>query len=336
MTYGMIKYGLLFAFPLLLVSCFEKDEAVNPYSGEVVTIENNITLYQSYFDFESGEVKAVHSIHEWQLGFESGDEGWHILVNSGDGWFIWNTRQGNIEIPDPGSEPANWNYDIQSSYPDSTAIGDWTFFQDNIRMYTNDVYILGNLSANSYTQRKRIQFFHVDNVSYQFCFIDEETEQHDTVTIFKNDSAAFTYYNLIQHEQLNLEPGSTGYDIVFCPYYDLATLFGATIPYLVRGIFLNTQGVLAVLDSVNTYQEIDYELLGEYEFSHQRDMIGYKWKDVSVNVSEGRADYSINRKYNYIIRTTEGNYYKLRFLSFSLNGEPGYPQFEYNILRPAQ
>ncbi len=330
------EYIILVVIPVLVVSCFEKDEPVEPYPGEVVEIENNVNAYQSYFDFETSEIKASHPVDAWQLGFESSAGGWHVLVNSGAGWFVWNTRQQDINASDMNNEPLQWDYDVQHKYPDSTAIGNWTSFQDNTRKYTNDVYILGESTTDGYIHRKRIRFFHVDTLSYGFYFKDEETGLSDSITIIKPDSLAFTYYNFNTREQKNLEPGYALYDIVFCPYYDKATLFGVTIPYLVRGVLLNTCSTMAVLDSVNTYEQIDYELLDMYEFSGQRDAIGYQWKSVSVNTSEGSADYSIKSNYNYVVRTSDGNYYKLRFLSFSLDGVSGYPQFEYKLLNPVQ
>lgn len=334
MKFSILNYGLSLAVLLLLVSCFEKDEAVNPYPGEVFTIESNINEYLSYFNFETNEVKIVFALEDWQLAFEPDNEGWHILVNSGANWFILNTGQQDMGALYSDNEPANWHYDIQSRYPDSTAVGNWTFLQNDLREYTNEVYILGRLSANQYTQRKQIRFFYVDNEIYRFHYIDEETGIQDTVTITKNDSTAFVYYNFIGQNQLNPEPKKTQYDIVFCTYYDLATLFGVTIPYLVRGVLLNTSGVQAVCDSVTTYDQVRYETLGQYEFSGQRDVIGYRWKDVSVDINAGSAGYTVHRNMNYIVKTLEGNYYKMRFLSFSMDGESGFPQFEYTLLQP--
>ena len=334
MSYSILKYGLFLAVLFLLVSCFEKDEAVNPYPGEVITIENNVNEYQSYFDFETSEVRAAFPVEDWQLGFESDSEGWHILVNSGANWFIRNTGQQDMGASYSDDESANWHYDIQHCYPDSTAVGNWTFLQNNVRGYTGEVYILGRLSTNQYIRRRQIRFFYVDDEVYRFQEFDQETGTQDTVTIVKNDSVAFVYYDFIGQKQVNPEPERTQYDIIFCTYYDLATLFGVTIPYLVRGVLLNTHGVQAVCDSVTAYDQIRYETLNQYEFSGHRDAIGYHWKDVSVDIIAGNAGYTVHRNMNYIVKTCEGHYYKMRFLSFSRDGESGYPQFEYSLLQP--
>ena len=336
MIISRIKYNLFFILLISLISCFEKDEPVSPYPGEAITINNNINSFQSYFDFETGEVKAVNPVNDWQLGFESSRNGWHILVNSGANWFVWNTRLKDINASLPEEDPQNWAYDIQSEYPDSTAIGIWSSMNNQNRIYTDHVYILGKLSGNDYTDRKRIQFYYVDSFLYRFRFYDEVSGSFDSATIHKIDTAAFVYYNFQERNQLNFEPASDKYDIVFTTYYDLATQFGVTIPYLVRGVLLNISGCRAVLDSVNRYSGIDYEMLDQYQFLSQRDIIGYRWKNVNVNASEGGANYTVLTHYNYIIETPEGNFFKMRFLSYSLNGESGYPRFEMKELNPIQ
>jgi hypothetical protein len=133
--------------------------------------------------------------------------------------------------------------------------------------------------------------------------------------------------------QLNLEPSSTSYDLVFGPYYDLATNFGQTIPYLVSGVLLNTNNTQSALDSINTYPEIDSITASYTELTNQRDVPGYRWKIPIVNVSGGgSATYLIRSDYNYIIKTSENNFFKMRFLSFSLDGRNGFPRFQYQQL----
>jgi len=97
---------------------------------------------------------------------------------------------------------------------------------------------------------------------------------------------------------------------------------------------LSTGHSLAVLDSVSAYDEIDFEKLGAYDFSSQRDAIGYEWKDVSVNTSTGLANYVVKPNYTYIIKTSGDKYFKFRFLSFSLEGISGHPRFELKELKP--
>jgi hypothetical protein len=98
----------------------------------------------------------------------------------------------------------------------------------------------------------------------------------------------------------------------------------------VAGALLNVSETMAVLDSVDSFGLIDTLTVQHLTLSSQRDIPGYRWKYPIVNVGGGgSATYLIRNHYNYIIRTSDNNYFKLRFLSYMLDGCSGFPQFEY-------
>jgi hypothetical protein len=333
----MLSNKMLFISPLVLViltTCFENDKRVAPYPGEVVTIGDNIEKYESYFDFETGKVIKKHPSDAWQLGFECGISGWHILVNSGAQWLIYNTEQHQIGSITTPSLTADWKYDIQSDYPDSTAVGNWVVKDGSFNNYTNNVYLLGKYSGSGYVDIFQLVFLEVNDSLYRFYYKETGNGNSDTITITKADSVNFVYYSFVDKQQIQLEPDKSSYDIMFGPYYDLATEFGVTIPYLVRGVLINVYKTTAVLDSTYTYYQIDFASLGYMNFLNQRDIIGYRWKEVNVNVAGGNAAYSIKSNYTYIIHSAQGNYFKMHFLSYELSGSSGYPQFEYLQLKP--
>jgi hypothetical protein len=321
------------AFLLILTSCFEKDKRVMPYPGEVFTINDNIEKYQSYFDFETGNLVLSQPSDAWQLGFECGPNGWHILVNSGAQWLIYNTYQTDFDTSMTLPSNAIWAYDKQSNYPDSTAVGKWVSFNGNLKEYSKNAYILGKYSGSGYAELKQIVFFNLTDSSYQFYYHKKNVDFSDTVTILKNDTANYVYYSFGDKQQVNLEPNKSSYDIVFGPYYDLATEFGVTIPYLVRGVLLNVHQTSALLDSVDTYDQIEFASLGNLNFLAQRDVIGYRWKDVNVDVAGGSAVYTVKSNYTYVVHTAQDNYFKIHFLGYMLKGNSGYPQFEYLLLK---
>jgi hypothetical protein len=323
----------VFILPLFAVACFEADQRVDPYPGDVVLIDHNIIDYFSYFDFETGRTIRVHPTDAWQLAFESESGGWHILVNSGDGWFIRNSQESQWENINGPADNTEWEYDRQYDFPDSTAVGTWVD-PAHTSNYSREVYYLGKDTGGEFGQQKKVQFIHVDSSAYVFRYFDFDSGFTDTITIRKLDSVNFVFYDFHSKQQVNLEPASDTYDIIFCPYYDLATRFGITIPYLVRGVLLNTKNTQAIMDSLSTYEQIDYESLELYALTSQRDVIGYRWKEADVNTTGGTAEYRVFHNYIYIVHTAEGRYYKMRFLSFTYNGSSGYPQFEYRELLP--
>ena len=316
---------------LLVASCFEEDQPVPPYAGDVTTIADSVQTNLSYFDFETGRVVASHRSDAWQLGFECGPEGWHIITNSGDNWFIYNTRQTS---PDHFNMPETVDhlFDVQKAYPDSTAVGNWVAFQQGSPVYTKHIYLLGKYSGGVFTQISQLAFLEVSDSAYRFYF-RMQSGPSDTVTIVKNDSVNFVYFSVKSQAQVNLEPDKTTYDLVFGPYYDLATLFGMTIPYQVGGGMLNCWQTEALLDSTLVFDAINAGTLPGYTFNSQRDIPGYRWKGVTVDVSGGgSASYAVKTNYTYIFHTAQDNYFKLKFLSYTLDGKSGFPQFEFRQL----
>jgi hypothetical protein len=326
-------FSIILVIIVLFVSCFEEDERVPPYPGIVSTIKWNIEDTASYFDLESNTIVKSDPSGLWQLGFECGPEGWHIIVNSGASWLLYNTKQ--TDLLSVYSFPSGFNglYDVQSAYPDSTAAGSWLTDPSDGISSKKEVYLLGKINGINYSEVKKIIFLNVDDSSYQFFYSEEKTGVADTITISKTDTANFVYYSFNKRQQLNAEPHKSSYDLVFCPYYDLAALLGQTIPYLVRGVLLNTWETTAVIDSFDRYNNITAETLVNYEPLPKRDAIGYRWKDVIVDQGSVSAVYTVKLNYTYLIHTSEGNIYKLRFLSYMLGDKSGYPQFEYQFLR---
>jgi hypothetical protein len=317
----------------ILNSCFKEDERVHPYNGEVTMIPDSVQLYQSYFDFETGRVVKSVSIHDWQLGFECGASGWHITTNSGDNWFIYNTGQTSPDavVNMPGG--VDNLYDVPSAFPDSTAVGNWVSPAESGNIYSRNIYLLGHYHHGKFNIIKQIVFMEVSDSAYRFYYKEQASGISDTVMITKNDTVNYVYYSFDKHGQVTIEPDKTMWDLAFGPYYDLATLFGATIPYLVGGSFLNTVQTEAVLDSVTLFDDINTSLIPGYLFSGQRDIPGYRWKSPNVDVGGGgSATYVVKTDYNYIIHTASGFYYKLKFLSYSHDGCNGFPSFEFRKL----
>lgn len=316
----------------LMSSCFEEDKKVPEYPYEVYTISDSVQLNRSYFDFESGSVVKTHKANIWQLAFECGTEGNHIVTNSEAYWFIYNTHQSAIP---PSVQMPSINtgmFDMQGLWPDSTAIGSWCFTNNSGNTYTKNVYLLGRLASGTYQNIKEIVFLELTDTSYMFSYHDQNTDTYDTVLMRKNNAYNFVYYSFDTKTALNPEPPRTDYDVIFTSYYDLATLFDITQPYHVGGCLLNIYETEAALDSITGYLQTDLNTALANDFSTKRDIPGYKWKDVNVDINAVNATYRVKPNYTYLFRTREGNFYKLRFISYSLQGKSGFPRFEFGRL----
>jgi hypothetical protein len=324
-----MKWLATYTFLLLLLqSCFREDEKVKPFPGEITTITDSVQTYQSYFDFESGAIISVNPLNDWQLGFECGTNGWHIITNSGADWFIYNTglttTNNSLQMP----VSLSGLYDTQGMWPEGTAAGNWVEFSSEGKVYTNNIYMLGRYTDGVFKQVKQIIFRQVTDSSYLFQY--EDNSVTDSVLVSKKNDYNFVYYNFINRQQVEPEPMKTRYDIVFTSYFDLATLFGQTIPYHVGGVLMNVWNTMAVVDSSLNYAGITIETVAGLNFTNRHDIPGYRWKQVSVDITGGgTATYDVKTGYNYIFKTAQGNYFKMRFLSYTLDGRSGFPRFEY-------
>jgi hypothetical protein len=316
----------------LFSSCFKEDERLQPYGGTITAITQPVQENTSYFDFETGQAISTVPAKSWQLGFECTAAGWRIITNSGDGWFIYNT--GSPVPADGITMPKNLTglFDLPSKLPDVTAIGNWVDVSVNPHTYTRYVYLLAQRKNDQFSNMLQVVFFDVNDTAYHFSYHDQQGIT-DTVSILKNDTTNYVYYNFISKEQVSLEPDKNKWDLAFSPYFDMATLFNVTIPYLVGGSYINAGHTKAVIDSVTSYENITFDRIGEYDFKPDRDIPGYGWKSVTVDVSGGNATYKVKENYSYVFYTAQKNYYKLRFLSYTHNGVSGYPQFEFERLQ---
>jgi len=128
---------------------------------------------------------------------------------------------------------------------------------------------------------------------------------------------------------VSIEPPKTSWDIVFTQYLRIFNVSGDTIPYLVTGVLLNPWKVEATADSSIAFDALDFSRISQFEFSNDRNLIGYDWKKYSFDLGQ----YAVNPDKIYVVRDPEGIYYKLHFIDFyDPNGNKGNPQFEFQKL----
>ncbi len=323
---------------LVLISCFEEDQAVPPYvppeDVESVSIQNSIYTNQIYFDFSSGDIVAENKNSEWVLAFECPDTGYHIRVNSSDLWGLAHTGSTDMSLDFSVRANIHWRSDKADGNPDSTAVGEWVSFVEGQPVYTHEVMLLGQYDGISYLPVKKLQFIGVDETNYIFLIGDPEMSDPDTVTVQKDNAFSYVHFSTENNEIKQLEPLKNEWDILFTQYFTiLFTDDGIEAPYYVRGVWLNSNMVESALDTTTHFLDINAQNALDNEFSSLQDAIGHDWKSVEVDEGSNSAEYKVREGYTYIIRDVDGDLYKLRFKSyFNQSGEKGFPSFEYSKL----
>ena len=330
---------LLYLSGVLLIfsSCFKEDDPLPAPSIQTTTIEmNEYYLYQVYFDLNRNLEVARNEKNDWDLGFESGDSTWHIVLNTSAFMYAANTGEKDFgAVTD--TTGLIWKYDKSDGNPDSTAIGNWLSFSSGDTIYTNYVYVLnrgydhlGNLRG-----LRKVVFTNVDLDTYSFKYADLNGENYNEFVIEKTDLVNYVHFSFEEEgHQINFEPATLSWDILFTQYTTLLyTDEGDPYPYLVTGVLTNYNLVDIAIDTIQEFDNIDINFATSLSFSKNKDAIGYDWKDLQGDVNSGNVYYEIVEGRNYIIRNRFGLYAKLRFISFYNNeGKKGYPSFQYLFL----
>jgi hypothetical protein len=310
---------------LVIYGCFKEDTPIEPVSKNGIRIENSMYHFQSFYDFSSDSVFPSPN-NKWDLAFESSASGWRVRINSSNFLGIYRTGSSNFESTDFSFINNNWLYDASSGNPDSTAIGNWQEFTGE----EAHVFILGTYDGVRYRPFRKLKFLEVTDTSYSFSFANINNTDLKKVSLKKNPEYNYTYYSLSKKDTVQVEPAANRWDILFTQYTTtLYTDAGVPTPYIVRGVYLNPVNVAAMLDSTVQYSNVTMQHVAQGKLSTVQDYIGYNWKSVEINQSANTAKYAVRRNYSYIVRDTQGDFFKFRFLSYVNDSLIiGYPIFE--------
>lgn len=322
---------------LILSSCFKEDDPYPAYEMQTTTIEmGQYYRYQSYFNLVTNEVVSSNDRNIWDLGFENGDSSFHVTLNTSAFAVAANTGMTDFEqVTD--TTGLDWRYDKSDGNPDSTAIGEWVSVTGGDTLYPNYVYVinrgydhLGNLRG-----LRKVIFTHVDSLSYSFRYCDMNGDNLKEFKVDKTEDVFFTCFSFEEEgTQLELEPQRDSWDLFFTQYTTLLyTDEGEPYPYLVTGVLSNYPNIEMAQDTLMEYADIDRDYARTLEFSYNKDFIGYDWKELIGDVNTGNVYYEVVGGRTYLVKTSQGLFFKLRFVSFySETGEKGYPSFQYDLL----
>jgi hypothetical protein len=326
-----MKQIIILIILTFLTGCFPKDNKVAPLNIDIVEIPWSTYDYQSWFSLQDMSVISHNLFTDWDLGFESNGTGHNIILNTSRFMYAGNT--GSTDFYGITSNICDTMiYDDSNGDLNKTAIGKWADFTNPINpVYPKKVYII-NLGADNNGVPygfKKIQFelFESDTYTIHFSNLDGSDEHNYQITT--DPERSFTLFSFQNGGTVaSVQPINTKWDLCFTQFSTI--IFddnNIATPYLVRGVYLNSEGTTAVADSINSFFDITANDIDNYTFSASQDAIGYKWKDYKND------SYKINPNIFYIIKDQRGEYYKLKFTGFyNISGERGYPSFQANHL----
>ncbi|WP_121665620.1 HmuY family protein [Mesonia aquimarina] len=302
---------------------------------------------QVYVDL-SGKTTTEVFREKWDLGFFSGEE-FRVKLNAS--LFMMAASLGNVEFDEvnetnveslqgqmaflvPGSDEY---VDAPSGNINETAIDEISITEDE-----NNVYLLklgnkvgtetpeiGSIAvAGEARGWKKIQILR-DNNEYVLRYADLNSNSYQEITIPKTPSHNFTFFSFNTENIVTVEPQKQNWDLNFTVFTEVLDLpeggFGAYgfSDYVSTNTLANVEAY-QVNTSEISYQDFSTSTILEEKFELDQRVIGANWRDVFSGMYTDRF---------YIIKDTEGNFYKLRFTAFlNENGVRGYPSFEYELL----
>ena len=327
MRFLVIYVILLFA----LTSCFEEDEMVPKHDpGDLTTVIVELTetyKYQAFFDLETNRTVKQNLITEWDLGFESSDSGWHVILNTSKMMLAGNTGFTDFEAVKSigGTE---MNFDPSHGNLDSTAIGNWYKLTEGKPVSLEYVYVIdrGTDENGDVLGEKKVKFDFQDENTYLVRFANLNGSSEKTITIPKDTAVNFVCFSF-EKGIVAIEPDKNSWDLQFGKYSTLLfTDVGDPYPYLVTGVLINPFKTVAAMDTIHQFDEVNFEIAEEQNLVSQKDIIGYEWKEYDFD----NGMYKVNPENIYILKNRIGYYYKLRFIDYyNSTGEKGFPTFEF-------
>lgn len=317
-----IKYLVFLTISVALFSC-EKEELPVPAHEPGDVLINSVKMeadykFQLFFDLETNTMVKKNLKTDWDLGFETSTLGNKIVLNSAKFMKAANTYSSNF-----GSINDTTGYEFKTDMPsgslDSTAIGNWA---------VNNVYIIerGFNELGLHQGFCKIEFLSVSATKFIVHFSNLDGTNDVTMNILKDDIYNFTFLSL-SGNIVSIEPPKKEWDITFTQF----THFYHTdqITYLVSGCLANRHTVEIAQVFDKNFSKISLLDINNYTFSSNINNIGFDWKEYSFST----GNYTVFSDKNYIIKSTEGKYYKLHFIDFYDElGIKGTPTFEFQQL----
>ncbi|XOV66588.1 MAG: HmuY family protein [Fluviicola sp.] len=313
---------LLIVPGLFLISCLKEEIPIDqPDPGDVVQNSYKMgTDYRmnSYYDIQTNSFVKEHLKTDWDLGFETGTNGWRIVLNTSKAMAAGEAPNADfIAVVD--TIGVEWRNDAPSWNLDSTAIGDWQQFGGT---YCID---RGFSFDGTHQGYRKMAILSVDDYHYEIRFANMDGSDEVTVEIPKSDdNFNFAFFSFETNNLVDIEPEKETWDLVFRQY---THIFDGHTPYLVTGVLSNTNNVEVAEVFSKPFEQVTFDDIATSNFRADIDVIGYDWKTFNGSGFETHSEQV------YIVKTTEGLYYKLRFVDFyNSQGDKGTPTFEVQAL----
>lgn len=308
---------------IFFFSCEKKELPAPKYNrGDVLLAQVNMTSNyknQIWFSLSENMIISTNYKTDWDIAFESSAGGNRVILNSALGMRSYKTNYTQLsEVTDTTGLGAREIIDSPTGNLDSTAIDNW--------YANNTVYIInrGYSETGQLLGFYKLRIVSVSASTFTIEYANIFGTQTYQAIINKSDQYNTNAYSFTTHQQINIEPLKTNYDLCFTQY---THVFHEPFQYYqVTGVLSNMYNTRVIKISDKPFSEITMSDTLNRVFTHHKNSIGYDWKEFDLNSNL----FTVNPNISYIINDSKGFYYKLHFVDFyNSQGIKGYPTFEF-------
>lgn len=328
---------LLGVFAALGVSgCLPEDVAVTPSTGDNGSVQQ-VDMgrdydYKLFYNLANNEIVGAFPSYSWDLAFDCSGAGYQVRVNSAKVMRIGRTQAGVTFGQVRDTNDVEWYYDP----PDTasiTGIGSWYLLEDNDPVSLNNVYVVdrGYNGRGRHTGYSKIQLLGYGENGYEVQVAELDGEESTQFNVLKDPRYNFVGVSFDSTEVVQqIEPDKYSWDIAFAryTYVFFEPVFTA---YAVTGVLANPLGTCTALDTTRAFEDITFATAQQSSFECRPDALGFDWKYYDLE----EAEYIVFPELQYVVKTWEDYYYKMRFVDFyNDEGKKGAPKFEVTRLVP--
>lgn len=333
-----------------LVSCDPKEDPIveiPPAEEGFIEINGGGTTFPNmvFVNLRKEEQFAVGRV-KWDLAFHTGSE-FKALINGTTGAMAYETPEADINaIGDTHAAPLRASGELELTFTNLNSIlyvdnaqnplSDPVFGIVSATDSENKVFILNRGSSGAEARPwKKIRILRKDG-KYLVQHADITATTFTSIEVTKDPKMNLVYLSF-EDGQVTVEPEKSNWDFVWTAGTS-STPFGqavnGTLAYFFQDlVYHNIYGGVSVAQVMES--EILYDNFAEANLStlnlniDNRLTIGSNWRSGGGPSS---APAIRNDRY-YILKDVNGNYYKVRFLSLTKDGERGRPSFEYALVK---
>lgn len=365
----MKKTFLLLSFTLLtLGSCSSDDNndtttPVGPSVGQVLqpSVGGPNQPNQVYVDLSTGKIESVNR-ETWDFGFSSGSD-FRVVINGSLKMAVKKLETSDITLVQQSdvsvrvgagndtSLASNGFVDNPTGVLAGAGAGIGTAIAEvSATDADNKVYLVnlgfsigktkpnvGNVEVDGAARGwKKIRILRSGN-GYKIQYADLASTTFQEKTVAKTSDFNFTFFSLTKESPVSVEPQKAKWDLNFT-YFTNYVNFGSEVSYgfsdfIVSNMKGGTQAYQVLVATGGAYADFTKAKVDEANFkaslTDQR-VIGSSWR----NGGGENSLPSIRTDRFYVVKDTEGNYYKVKLLTMTnAAGERGYVSFEYALLK---